>query len=678
MTHQLRLTSEKIGKRIDLIRPLIHRRAHPIEPFRLLKLESAKVEPPIEADASEWPVIPWYSHWGGNDTNYLLRSSFEVPEGWAGHLALYLPMGAAGDIFTHPESLLYIDGAPLASADRYHHTIELPKGLTPGVHQLALHGWTGLSGWPPDPNDRRLLFMRECAVVEIDTHLQAFVTKAEVALEAAKHLEDNRPEKHGILNALDQAFLVLDTRDPLGEPLYRTVPAALEALNSGLIAAGQPLDMTLHGIGHAHIDVAYLWPISQTRRKNARTYTNVLRLMEKHPDFHFSHSQPALYKQTEEDYPELFDGIRARVAEGRWEPMGGMWVEPDVNMPGAEALVRQLMLGRGYFQEKLGGAETPVMWLPDTFGFPWCLPQLAKQAGIQWFVTNKLNWNQYNRMPSSSTWWQGIDGSRILTHFLTTPREVQHLPFPTNYKSDLSAREVFGTWENAVTKNRMTDLPICFGYGDGGGGPTDELIRRARAWGEMPGAPELKKSTVKAFFGALEQQAGELPIWNDELYLEGHRGVLTSQGWIKRANRKAEVRLHRVEFLQSVAAMVGDAAGPSLRKAWELLCLNQFHDILTGTSIGEVFEDAKADYARIDALCDAAEAAALEVIAPAQPKVATHIAVNANPGSGTRVAHLPGTSGTVYHAETRDALPSQKVEDGLLVVLDDMAAYTVA
>ncbi|MEL6584542.1 MAG: glycoside hydrolase family 38 C-terminal domain-containing protein [Pseudomonadota bacterium] len=677
MTHQLRLTSEKIGKRIDLIRPLIHKQTAPIAPFRMLRLDDAKVEPPIHADPTDWPEIPWYSHWGGNDTNFLLRGHFEVPEGWSGRLALYLPMGAAGDIFTHPESLLYIDGKPHASADRYHHTIDLPKDLAPGRHELALHGWTGLSGWPPDPNDRRLLYMRECAVVEIDTWLQRFVTEAEVALAAARHLPDNRLEQHGILNALDQAFLVLDTRDPLGPALYATVPSALRVLREGLKRAGQPIDTTLHGIGHAHIDIAYLWPISQTRRKNARTYTNVLRLMEKYPEFRFSHSQPALYQQTEEDYPEIFAGIQERVAAGQWEPMGGTWVESDMNMPGAEALVRQFLLGRRYYQEKFGAAETPILWLPDTFGFPWCLPQLAKDAGIKWFITNKLNWNQYNRMPSSTTWWQGIDGTQILTHFLTTPREVQHLPFPTNYKSDLSAEEVFGTWENAVTKRNITDLPICYGYGDGGGGPTDELIRMAQAWGNIPGAPKFKQSTARAFFEALEPQASELPVWNDELYLEGHRGVLTSQGWIKRANRKAEVLLHRTEFMQVLARLEGADPAQDLTKAWELLCLNQFHDIITGTSIAEVFEDAQADFAQIEEICAAAQDEALAAIAPAQPKVATHVAINANPGSGTRVAHLEGASGTVFHAETRDALPSQETEDGLLVVLDDLPAYAV-
>ncbi|MEM6467599.1 MAG: glycoside hydrolase family 38 C-terminal domain-containing protein, partial [Pseudomonadota bacterium] len=278
-----------------------------------------------------------------------------------------------------------------------------------------------------------------------------------------------------------------------------------------------------------------------------------------------------------------------------------MWVEPDVNLAGAEALVRQLVLSRRYFRRRFGDSETPVLWLPDTFGFPWSLPQLAQQAGLKWFCTNKMNWNQVNRMPSSTFWWQGIDGTRILSHVLTTPRDVQYLPFPTNYKSDLTAKEVLGTWEHSTAKDKIRDLPICFGYGDGGGGPTEGLIQTAKAYDAMPGMPKLKMSTVGEAFEAMGEQAGDLPVWNDELYLEGHRGVLTSNGKIKRQNRKAEIALHEAEALAVIHGL-----DVELEEAWEKLCLNQFHDVITGTSIREVFDDADRDYAFIDTCLDEA------------------------------------------------------------------------
>ncbi|MEM9971050.1 MAG: glycoside hydrolase family 38 C-terminal domain-containing protein, partial [Pseudomonadota bacterium] len=567
-----------------------------LEPFTLLPLDDATVEPPVEADQTGWERIPHNSYWGRPNLNFLMRSHFTVPVEWQGNLALHLPMGEAGDIFTHPEALVYIDGKPVASADRYHHTVPLPDHVHDGQrHQIALHGWTGLSGWPPDPNSTQQLFMETCRLVTRDRPTQFFLWLANAALGTARELLDRRSERHNILSALDRAFLTLDTRDPIGEAFYASVPAALEQLRGDLAGAGAPQDVTLHAVGHAHMDVAYLWPVAQMRRKVARTSSNALRLMDEYPSFKFSNSQAVLYDFLEQDYPEIFERIRMAVARGQWEVMGGMWVEPDVNMAGAEALVRQLVLARRYFRRKFGEAETPVLWLPDTFGFPWCLPQLAAQAGIKWFCTNKLNWNQTNRMPSSTFWWQGIDGTRILSHNLTTPRDVQYLPFPTNYKSDLTAREVLGTWEHSTAKVDIRDLPICFGYGDGGGGPTEGLIQTAKAYDAMPGMPRLKMSTVRDAFTEMEGQSAKLPVWNDELYLEGHRGVLTSNAWIKRENRKAEIALHEAEALAVIYGFDID-----LSRAWEKLCLNQFHDILTGTAIREVFEDAEQDYLHVN------------------------------------------------------------------------------
>ncbi|MEM6384708.1 MAG: glycoside hydrolase family 38 C-terminal domain-containing protein [Pseudomonadota bacterium] len=666
MTHDAQFTAEKIGQRLKLIMPLVFRDKLPLETFSLRPLESAVEPPPLEADPSGWERIPHNSYWGKPDLNFLMRSHFTVPTDWQGNLALHLPLGEAGDIFTHPEALVYVDNKPIASADRYHHTVPLPDHVHDGQrHQIALHGWTGLSGWPPDPNSTQQLFMETCRLVTRDRPTQFFLWLANAALGTARELLDRRSERHNILTALDRAFLTLDTRDPIGDAFYESVPHALEQLRSELAAAGASQDVLLHAVGHAHMDVAYLWPISQMRRKVARTSSNALRLMDEYPSFHFSNSQAALYAFLEEDYPDIFERIRMAVARGQWEVMGGMWVEPDVNLAGAEALVRQLVLARRYFRRKFGDAEAPVLWLPDTFGFPWSLPQLAKQAGIKWFCTNKMNWNQTNRMPSSTFRWQGIDGSRILSHVLTTPREVQYLPFPTNYKSDLTAPEVLGTWEHSTAKDKIRDLPICFGYGDGGGGPTEGLIQTAKAYDAMPGMPKLVMSTVRRAFEAMDADAVDVPIWNDELYLEGHRGVLTSNGWIKRKNRKAEIALHEVEAL---AVMHGFDV--NLDEAWRRLCLNQFHDILTGTAIRDVFEDAAQDYAFIEGTC----AKALDPLPcgdavvqntaphPVAPLVETSDGLKQMPMlapySATSLAHaVPATPG----------LHVQQVEDGCVM-----------
>jgi alpha-mannosidase len=647
--HARRFTARKIGKRIALIQRMVHRRSRDIEPLCWTRLPDASTPPPLEADPEGWNVIEPDDYWAAQDVHYCIATGFTLPAGWAsdgGPVALHLPMGVAGDIFTHPEALLYLDGIPYASADRHHHTIYLPARVADGrPHRVHLHGWTGLTGWPPDPSNTDRVKMGECRLVEVHLPTRDFLSLAEVALELAETLADERPERHAILSALDAAFLALDTRDPLGDAFWRSVPRAMEALRQGLAGAGRPMDVTLHAIGHAHMDIAYLWPIAQIRQKNARTYSNVLRMMDQYPDYRFSHSQPQLYAYTEADHPEIFEAIRDRVADGRWEVMGGMWVEPDTNLPGGEALVRQLMLGRRWFRERFGDVETPVLWLPDTFGLTWCLPQLARQAGLRWMAVNKASWNQYNQLPASTLWWEGLDGTRILTQFLTTPRSVQHLPYPTNYKSDLTAEEVMGTWTTSTAKERVRDLPIAYGYGDGGGGPTGELIRRARVWAEMPGAPKVRPSTVRACMEAIEDQAATVPVWADELYLEGHRGTLTSQGWIKRANRKAEIALHDAEFL---LAATGRPAPPELREAWERLCLNQFHDILPGTSIPEVWVDSRADYARIAEVTDG-------ILAACDPSEGSVWSMaNTTPFGGARLVDLP--------AEVAATLPEDAVQ----------------
>ena len=674
MTHDRRFTAEKIKKRIALVEHLVRKNQLPIEPFRYLALGDAHAEPPLGADPAGWPEITWNSYWAGQNQNFFLVSSFTIPVGWAdGPIALYLPMGAAGDIFTHPESLVYIDGQPFASADRYHHTIYLDPGLADGLpHRLELHGWSGLTGWPPDPHDGTRLYMKPCAVVEIDLPARDLLSLARVALEVAIELPAGAPEKYGILNALDAAFMRLDTRDPLGDAFYRSTSEALRCLSEGLQAAGRPLDVRLHAIGHAHMDVAYLWPVSQIRRKNARTYANVLRLMERFPDYRFSHSQPQLYEYTRQDYPEIFAAIQDRVAEGRWEVMGGMWVEPDTNIPGGEALVRQLVLGRRFFQEYFGAAETPVLWLPDVFGLSWCLPQLLEQAGIKWVVSNKFSWNQYNQMTASTIWWQGLDGTKILTHFLTTPRDVQHLPFPTSYKSELSAAEVIGTWQTSSAKEQIRDLPICYGYGDGGGGPTGELIRRAEVFAAIPSAPSVQFSTVRQFFAAIEGQTADLHVWANELYLEGHRGVLTSQGWIKRANRQAEAALHEVEFLAAMASLAGVVdAEEELDTAWKLLALNQFHDVLPGTSIGEVFADSAKDFAKIDRLVDTVRARALAVLAAGRDRPEP-VLINALPFAMSRQVELDDA------LAAQCAGQGQRTEQGILCQINDLAPYSLS
>ena len=656
MNHDFRFTAEKIARRIALARRHRFRARNALQVFRHERLEGVEALP--SADPTHLPEVPPGTYWAGVDEHFALHSQFNLPADWQAP-ALWLPLGHIGDIFNHPEALIRIDGQAIGSADRYHHTIAL-EGLTPGNHRLTLSGWTGWAGWPPDPSVRDRLLMPDCALVDLNPVLETLLVHAECALEVAELPDQDGEIQAAILDALDHTFLALDTRDPLGETFHGTAEAALSILQDGLAKVGNPSGENLLAIGHAHMDIGYLWPISEARAKNARSYSNVLRLMERHPDFHFTHSQPQLYAMTKEDHPEIFSGIEARVAEGRWEVTGGMWVEPDTNIPGAEALVRQILLGRAWFQETFGDVETPILWLPDTFGFAWCLPQLMKTSGLKLLVTNKLNWNQHSRMPASTFMWQGMDGSRVPVHLLSTPRDVEHLPFPTNYKSDLTALEVQGTWDNAIAPLTKT-LPICFGYGDGGGGPTDELIAKAQVLGDLPGAPRVTMGRASVLLDEVEAVAPHLSVWADELYLEGHRGVLTGQGWIKRANRKAEAALHRAELL---LVMTGTNKMPDvLTEAWRLLCLCQFHDIITGTAIPAVMDEARAAFARVFEVCAEVEAKALSTLDATGPLAV----LNPSP--------LPRHSLGLIADKAPEGITSQKVADGTLIDLPHLDAY---
>ncbi|MDQ2806151.1 MAG: alpha-mannosidase, partial [Chloroflexota bacterium] len=627
MQHDIRLTAKKLARRLELIAPLVYRRRQPLAPLTLQALAGPEVAPPLNApDTGDWPAIPYNSYWGGHDLNFALRGSFTVPADWdaAAPVALLLPLGDGGD-FSHPEALAYLDGVPYATTDRHHQEFQLPATYRDGqAHRLLLHGWTGLVGGVMSQGSGKQLFMQECAVVQIDPPTRELLTVARTTLQAALLLDSYEPAKTRLYNVLDAAVTLLDTREPFGDAFYAGVPAALAALRAGIAAAGPPLDAEIIAAGHAHIDVAWLWTLGQTRRKAGRSFHTVLRLMEQFPDYHFTQSQPQLYAYIQQDYPELFAAIQARVAEGRWEPIGGMWVEADCNLSGPESLARQFLIGRTYFREQFGAtAESPVLWLPDVFGYAWCLPQLIKLAGLEYFFTIKIGWNQTNKMPIDSFWWQGLDGSKVLTHFSTAPEEPlgdkPDLLSSATYNADLNAFSALGAWANLQHKEAQRVLLMSYGYGDGGGGPTREMNENAGELRAFPALPRLTQGKVIDFFRRLEAESGDqLPTWNSELYLEIHRGTYTTQSRNKRANRKIEFLLHDAEAVATLAGLLDPAyeyPHATFQTAWQGVCLNQFHDIIPGSSINAVYRESLAQYAAIQAAGEAARDTALAVIA---------------------------------------------------------------
>ncbi|GCE14882.1 alpha-mannosidase [Tengunoibacter tsumagoiensis] len=622
MSHKIRWTVEKISQRLSLIEHLVYRRRHALPPFRFLALSSPLETPPvgIEVDDSAWTVIKPDEYWGEWRQNFVLRSTLEIPQEWGNELplALSLPIGDAGN-FSHPEALAYIDGVSYAACDRHHHEFALRSDWQDGkTHTLALHGWTAADG----PQGARLL-MKPCEVVQIDQPTRDFIATARVALGTVKVIDESVPARGRLLTALDRAFTLLDTHEPLGETFYASVAAAHEALQAGIAQAGAPLDVEVLGTGHAHIDVAWLWTLGQTRRKASRTFHTVDRLMEQFPDYHFTQSQPQLYDYIRQDHPDLFEAIKRRIAEGRWEPIGGMWVEADCNLSGPESLARQFLLGRAFFAEHFGEhVDTPVLWLPDVFGYAWALPQLIKQAGLDYFFTIKIGWSQYNRLPYDSFWWQGLDGTRVLTHFSTTKEHGS--PWASTYNGQATPNEIMGTWTNFQQKDLAHDnvtppLLTAFGYGDGGGGPTREMLENLREMKAFPALPQTRQTDVGTFFKQLEESSGEqLPTWNGELYLELHRGTYTTQSRNKRWNRKSEFLLHDAEFLAAQASLLSTSyryPAQEITRAWQLICLNQFHDIIPGSSIHDVYVESEQQYQTITELGTGVRNTALQTIA---------------------------------------------------------------
>ncbi|HEX7102751.1 MAG TPA: glycoside hydrolase family 38 C-terminal domain-containing protein, partial [Nitrolancea sp.] len=346
-----------------------------------------------------------------------------------------------------------------------------------------------------------------------------------------------------------------------------------------------PAQGRLAASAHAHLDVAWLWPLSETRRKAHHTFASVLALMERYPDFHFTASSAQLYQYVQAADRELFERVRARMSEGRWEPIGGMWIEPDCNLTSGESLVRQLLLGRRYFAREFGYRDA-VAWLPDTFGFAANLPQILVGAGVRFFFTHKLNWNDTNRFPYDLWRWEGLDGTQLTAHSFDNPIG--------GYNGQITPGALGETWRNFRGKSDHSESLVTFGMGDGGRGPTSDMLERITILDDYPALPALCQTTVQSFFENIDPST--LPVWSGELYLEFHRGTYTTQSRLKRLNRQSEHRLYEAEAAAALASLAG-APYPreELDAARIRLARNQFHDILPGSSIREVNIEAERE-----------------------------------------------------------------------------------
>ncbi|BBH23771.1 alpha-mannosidase [Paenibacillus baekrokdamisoli] len=662
------LTESKIKQRLLQLEATRYRDAKPIASFRWMEDEAGEIaaKPP---QGGEWSTIKLGDTWVGRDRYAWLSHELNIPQEWTGRKVLgRFDFGETeGGNNAGFESLFFLNGAPYQGVDSNHKEVFLPEEAVGNDIQMDIRLWSGLEGGgPPKPRKHTILLAELCW---LDVQVDDYYYTAWAASDTVKALDPNHSDRVRLMNALDRSLLHIDWSYPRSEAFYSSVYAACDSLRADLADIEKHSRVTVTCVGHTHIDVAWLWRLKHTREKCARSFSTVLRLMEMFPDYVFLQTQPQLYEYIKTDYPEIYEKIRERVREGRWEAGGGMWLEADCNLTSGESLVRQLLFGTRFLRNEFG-VECQYLWLPDVFGYSWALPQILKKSGISTFMTTKISWSQFNRMPHDTFQWRGIDGSEVLTHFITTPDEHDS-PYYT-YNGVVEAQMVKGIWDNYRDKNINEELLLSYGYGDGGGGVNREMLEMRRRLDEMPGLPHVQTGTAEAYFKRLQDRVAStdqyVHTWDGELYLEFHRGTYTSQAYNKRMNRKLELAYRETEWFGAYASLLSgnwsSYLQDELNSGWKIILRNQFHDIIPGSSIKEVYEDSTLEYNEAEQTVRTAWAHAADSVV--EPKADQITVWNSAPWARLDLLTIESTAGTSDGTWTNaggEVLPAQRSGD---------------
>lgn len=549
-------------------------------------------------------VIKTGEIWKGRDLYLWMQKEVDIPSNWENKTVVGIfdfgETGAGNN--SGFESLFYLNDKPYQGVDSNHKEVFLPKDINGTRVELIFRLWTGLEGGGiPREQEHRI---NRAQLAWLDEKVDDLFYNASVILETIGELDEYSPDKVHLTKILNNAFKLIDWAYPGNEDFYNSLHEASDYLNKEIDKIDKHSVVNVTCIGHTHIDVAWLWRLKHTREKCARSFSTVLRLMERYPEYIFLQTQPQLYEYVKNDYPELYEAIKQKVKDGNWEVDGGMWLEADCNIPSGESLVRQILVGSRFIKEEFN-KDVEYLWLPDVFGYSWALPQILKKSGIDMFMTTKISWNQYNRMPHDTFKWRGIDGSEILTHFITTPEPwSQPGSWFYTYNGRLTPKTVKGVWDAYTDKGITNDLLVSYGFGDGGGGVNREMLEYRKRLDKMPGLPNVKTGKASEYFRCLKEKVEKteeyVHTWDGELYLEYHRGTYTSQAYTKMMNRKLELLYRETEWLSTVACLTNNDwslyANNEITKGWKTILRNQFHDIIPGSSITEVYEDAKQEY----------------------------------------------------------------------------------
>lgn len=599
-------TRERLRQLADRLRDRIYPDVRPIHSLRVSG-PTGRISFAEAQRLSEWRPAELGDQFGPLFATFWFRAEAEVPPEWNGRRVDLLWI-------SHSEATLWLDGRSVQGLNGEggepfgYHTRQdaiLSRRASAGrklSFQIEIScnklwgAWADTAGpfkhVSPYVLDRAdiALFDQEAWDLYHD-----FLVLQELDADGAKH-SDLDPAWNGLLlSELNRFANAWDADDRATWRPARAILAPLLAKRNGSVTHESS------ALGHGHIDTAWLWPLAETDRKCTRTFSSACTYMEDYPEYKFSVSQAYQLDRIRQINPDLFDRIKQRAAEGQFVPVGATWVEPDCNIPSGESLIRQFLHGQRFFQEHFG-RRCNEFWNVDVFGYCGQLPQILRGCGINRFVTTKLSWNKFNKPQHHTFTWEGIDGSEILTHF----------PPADSYGVDANVGDLRRSSRQHKDHDRTREGLLVFGFGDGGGGPNKRMLETLRRCRDLQGVPRTEQRTLDDFFERLEADCTDRPRIVGELYFEYHRGTYTTQAKTKKGNRKVEVALHDAECLAALASLDGHAyPSAKLDELWKLLLLNQFHDILPGSSIAQVHEESERDLARVQAeAAPLAEAAA--------------------------------------------------------------------
>jgi alpha-mannosidase len=516
-------------------------------------------------------------NWGPHWTTGWFKLSFDwqKPVDEDCDAALFVDMIGDGCLFSEK-------GTVLQSIDTNHKSFFLrgKHGKTVLYMDATAAHTFGISVSRLSPNLDDVSFqaqIKEAAIVKIDRIFWKFYNVFEALFLLVKNLPEESTYRAQLLSALNDSINLFELGDK------ERLKKALAYLEKFIKAhPAEPSAHTAFSQGHSHIDVAWLWPLSETVKKCARTFSSMCLLLDEGHGFVFSQGQAQLYDYTKKNYPGLYARIKNHIKTGLWENASSCWVEFDCNIISGESMVRQFLYGQRFSRDEFG-KTVDHLWLPDVFGYSAAMPQILTKCGVNYFSTQKLSWSTFNKFPHHSFKWRGIDGTEILSHFLPA----------NNYNGLMTADELRFSAKNFKDSDRLSEWVYPFGWGDGGGGVDRKMLEKMEVYRNLEGVPKIKTSTVTDFFRDLSSKKIKFPVWTGELYLEYHRGTYTTQAWIKKANRKNEILLQNLEKTAAFFGNKSDYPAQELNEMWKTLLLNQFHDIIPGSSIGKVYDDAK-------------------------------------------------------------------------------------